>query len=617
MCGIAGVIDFGGNLSAADRELTCRMLDAERHRGPDGEGVYQDAWVSLGHRRLSILDLSPAAGQPMTNETETVWVSYNGEIYNYRELRAELAAAGHSFRSSSDTEVIVHGYEEWGMAALLKRLRGMFAFALADQRMAGARDGVPLVFLARDRVGIKPVYYTRQGDRLMFASEVQALRKSGAIPGTIDTDAMVGFLCLGSVPSPRTCYQDVWCLPAGHFLAADREGVRLERYWDLRYDGSPAEPQALAALMEDTVERHLVADVPVGIFLSGGVDSAVLVAMASLRRRSPLVTLTVTFDEQEFSEGEAARAVAECFHTQHHEVRVRDNEFLQEMPKILAAMDQPTADGVNTYFVSRAARQLGLTVVLSGLGGDEAFFGYPHYRRLASSGIPLSAYIGLPSFLRTAVAESAAWYGRSFGRDRWERFGYLRHRGRHEGFYLLMRGFFPPRQVARLLGVSPSRVDQVLAESLSGTGTEDHGLDPNRFHSIEMKRYLHDQLLRDSDVFSMTHSIELRVPYLDHEILEHACRIPASQKISPKLNKPRLVEAAGHPAIEAAARRKKRGFTFPFPRWMRRHADLLEEQALRGAVLDQKAVRCCWQQFRQGRLHWSRAWATVVAGGAA
>ena len=377
MCGIAGLIRSEG-LAPDDVGVVRRMTAGQIHRGPDADGIFSDTRVALGHRRLSIIDVSTSAAQPMSNEDGRVWLTYNGEIYNHRELRSELLARGHQFRSQSDTEVIVHGYEEWGIEGILERLRGMFAFGLYDSRRG--------LILGRDRMGIKPLYYFAPPGALLFASEVKALAASGMVPNEREPEAMAGFLLAGSVPAPLTITKGVLCLPAGHYLVWKEGRIELRKYWDLKFE--PADPSGraagdLRAELEDTVARHLISDVPLGVFLSGGVDSAALVALARRVGPSELKTLTVVFNEQEFSEGSAAGKIAKHFHTKHQEVLVTENDFRRELPAVLAAMDQPTNDGVNTYFVSKAAREAGLTVVLSGLGGDEVFWGYRHYRRLA------------------------------------------------------------------------------------------------------------------------------------------------------------------------------------------------------------------------------------------
>jgi asparagine synthase (glutamine-hydrolysing) len=607
MCGIVGIARTNGLAQDADRDAVGRMLSAQCHRGPDGEGLYRDGPVVLGHRRLAIIDLSPLGAQPMSNERGSVWVTFNGEIYNYRELRRDLIAESHEFRSECDTEILVHGYEQWGIAGLLRRLRGMFAFALYDRERA--QSG--FLFLARDRLGIKPLYYTsdaREG-LLAFASEVKALRRSGLVSGEQDSEALSAFLCLGSVPFPKTWMKDVASLEPGSYLSFGPAGLERSNYWDFVYSDDDAELDRSA--LADAVDRHLIADVPTGVFLSGGVDSAGLVAISASRTR--LKTLTVTFEEPEFNEGNAAREFAEAFGTDHHEVRVKDTDFVAELPQILRAMDQPTADGMNTYFVSKAARQQELKVVLSGLGGDEVFLGYPHYHRLLRRG-PFRIFARSPRSIRTPLSRSAALYGAFLGKENWRRFDYVRGGPLHEQLYLLTRGFLAPAQAGRLSGHSEERVRDILDSSFRPLRqfANDDGLDANRFNYVEMRRYLHDQLLRDSDVFSMAHSIELRVPYLDHDIVERCCRIAPEWKIAQRLNKPQLVNAVGHPLVRRAAAGPKLGFTFPFARWMRTHAGELEERAVEHTPFEPREVRRCWKDFCNGRLHWSRAWSTVA-----
>jgi hypothetical protein len=348
------------------------MADSQVHRGPDGAGMFQDRQAVLGHRRLAIIDLSAAGHQPMSNEDGSVWISFNGEIYNFGDLRAELVGR-HCFRSSTDTEVLLHGYEQWGIEGLLERLRGMFALALWE-------PGTRRLTLARDRLGIKPLYYHNANGSVAFASEVRALLRSGIVSDEADPEALSQFLLFGSVPSPLTTAKAVRCLPPGHYAVATDRGVDLRKYWELGYpdtrcpapDAGKGELEELRARLERSVREHLISDVPLGVFLSGGVDSAAIVALASrVRKDQRLTTLTVAFGEKGFDESQDALRIAHRFNTHHHELLVTSEDFAQEMPAFLAGMDQPTNDGVNTWFVSKAARQCGLTVVLSGLGGDE------------------------------------------------------------------------------------------------------------------------------------------------------------------------------------------------------------------------------------------------------
>ena len=605
MCGIAGVVRFGNPISPSDVEAVARMSDAQAHRGPDGAGLYHDTRIAFGHRRLSIIDVSEAGKQPMCNETRTIWVTYNGEIYNYRELRGVLSTAGHKFTSQSDTEVLVHGYEEWGEDELLRRLRGMFAFALYDAPRAR-------VILARDRLGIKPLYYTGDPDTggLAFASEVKALVKGGLAAGETDRKGLAGFLLFGSVPSPRTIVRDVECLLPGHYLVADASGMQTRRYWDLEFAASKEDAAPLTDILRDAMRRHLVSDVPVGVFLSGGVDSAGLVALADRQ----VNTLTIVFSESEFNEGGEARRIAEHFHTTHHELQVRSSDFVTELPNILAAMDQPTNDGVNTYFVARAARNAGLTVVLSGLGGDELFWGYPHHHWVARNHGRLGVFASAPRFLRRALVSGAVAAGRLRGKESWMRLAALRSGPHAEGLYMAFRGFFASEQVHRLLGNSQSEMNVLLEESLEELRPAVSVSRPDGLNYIELKRYLHDQLLRDSDVLGMAHSVEIRVPYLDDQVVARAAATPGNQKTSGAMNKPLLVAALGDALIEEAARRPKRGFSFPMAKWMHERTGAMREMAMSTKILERDVVGKMWSAFDQGRLHWSRAWSLVVLG---
>jgi asparagine synthase (glutamine-hydrolysing) len=609
MCGIAGLVRHDA-LAPDDPAAVVRMTEAQTHRGPDTGGYYRDHCVVLGHRRLSIIDVSTAGSQPMSNEDGSIWLTYNGELYNHPELRSQLVSRGHQFRSRTDTEVIVHGYEEWGVEGLLEKLRGMFAFGLYDSRLG--------LLLARDRLGIKPLYYHLGPHGLvMFASEVRALVASGQVSNERDMDAVAGFLLAGSVAAPRTIVRGVSSLLPGHYMLCRPEGAIIRKYWDLGVvqGGEPGAAEAterVRALLQDAVCRHLESDVPLGVFLSGGVDSGAVVALASRARAGvpPLTTLTVTFDEPELSEGPETEELAGRFHTDHREVRVTRAEFVSELPTIFAAMDQPTNDGVNTYFVSRAARQAGLTVVLSGLGGDEIFWGYRHHRRLGGAAGWLAR---CPSPARHALVRAAAAWGTVRGRDNWMRMAFLEDHTSSRELYLLMRGFFPPQHVMRLLGIGQQEMHATVERHFDGLNANAADqASATGFNYLEVKRYLHDQLLRDADVFSMAHSIEVRVPLLDHLVVEYAAALRPALKMSNGVNKPLLVGAVDDPLLFKAGAAKKRGFSFPMDRWMKDSGGGLEEMAVDGGLLDREAVRGLWKDFRAGRLHWSRAWALTV-----
>src|SRR5882757_3989526 len=433
MCGICGVIGFERTDQA--EAITRRMMEALRHRGPDEDGLLVAPSVALGVRRLSIIDL-PGGHQPVFNEANNLAVVFNGEIYNYKQLRGTLERRGHAFRTHSDTEVIVHAYEEWGEECV-GELRGMFAFAVWDARASGATGDAARharVFIARDHLGIKPLYYSTANGAFLFASEVRALMASGCIAPRVAADSLEAYLLFGSVAEPSTLVEGVFSLPPGHSITlqanAPPADLRPKRYWDfsaaaLQTDSARPKnftdvAKQLRSLLVETVRDHLIADVPLGVFLSSGLDSAALVALAS-RCQSDLRTFTVVFPEQRFSEAKISRETAKHFNTRHQEVLLTPDHLLAQLDDAVSALDQPTMDGLNTYFVSRSAHQAGLKVALSGLGSDEIFGGYstfastPRASFVAGLGrwIPspfrrLSAALAVKAIAGDAVRKAAA-----------------------------------------------------------------------------------------------------------------------------------------------------------------------------------------------------------------
>jgi asparagine synthase (glutamine-hydrolysing) len=580
MCGIAGVFRPRGPISETDRSALARMLATIQHRGPDDEGVYEARGLLLGHRRLSILDLSKAGHQPMTNDSADVWLSYNGEVYNFRELRDELTNLGHRFRSRTDAEVIVRGYEAWGLEGLLEKLRGMFAFALYD-----ARGETPQLFLVRDRFGIKPLYYAIVDDAVVFASEVSTIAGSGLIEAAPSSEALASFLALGSVPGPGTAIRGVTSVPAGHYF----DGDTLTRYWRLSRQENEGSEIELGELLREVVRMHLVSDVPLGVFSSGGIDSASLVALASQSSEEPITTLSVVLDDAELDESVYARRVAERYRTEHREVHVTGKDFLDALPGVFESMDQPSIDGVNSFLVSRAAKQAGLTVVLSGLGGDEVFLGYPHFRKIR-------ALSRLRPLLRPAHSVLSRITGLPAKADYFEN-------PTPENVYLAFRGLFSPKQVAQLLpGIEPFRLDPVEGDMLD-VAVE-----------LELAYYLHNQLLRDTDAMSMANSVEVRVPFLDHRLVEAMARVPHAKKLRGRRSKALLLDAVGDSIPRAVWDRPKQGFTLPFRRWMLSHRGELEERTEHADAFDRASVRSVWNDFVNGRLHWSRPWALLAYG---
>jgi asparagine synthase (glutamine-hydrolysing) len=634
MCGICGAIGFDSKETG--ETIVRRMLAAIVHRGPDEEGILIAPPVVAGTRRLSIIDL-PGGSQPVWNETGTVAVVYNGEIYNFRELRKELEAAGHTFRTRSDTEVIVHAYEQWddGCAA---KLRGMFAFAVVELPQGG-NGRAASVFLARDPMGVKPLYYTRVEGAFLFASEVRALLASRCVPPLLSDEAVPSYLLFGSVCEPSTMVQGVFSLPPGHSLKirADEplRSTEPKLYWDfatalsksahakrkLPSDDSSTAASAVRALLEDSVRGHLIADVPIGVFLSSGLDSTVIAALASQVQKG-VHTFTVAFPDSEFSEAEIARNTAQRLGTEHSELTLSGPEMVARLDEAVASFDQPSMDGINTFFVSWAARQAGLKVALSGLGSDELFGGYTSFRatsqvarlaamarrfpkplrELVTSGFKRSkTYRGAPDVFRKALS---AWLDPDL----------------FPSPYFYTRTLFTPRTVA-------ARLDEDTAvwaatpwmPWLSEAARQSRPLDPfTRISWFELRSYLVNTLLRDTDAMSMRHSLEVRVPFLDVPLVEHVLGVPESLKRDAARPKSLLVDAMKDLLPEEVIAQNKRTFTFPWETWLR---GKLGERVAVGlgdwspalqSRFDGRFALAVWKDFLHGRTTWSRPWSLYV-----
>jgi len=555
MCGIAGILG-SSPLDDAARQALPVMLRALRHRGPDDSGMWTapGSHAALAHARLSIIDLSPAGHQPMSTPDGRLTIVFNGEIYNHRGLRTDLEARGVAFRSNSDTEVILRAYEAYGTECVAK-LRGMFAFALWDERERSC-------LFARDAFGIKPLYLAERDGRLVFASEVRALIASGLVSRELDPVGVNGYFRTGSVPEPRTLLKDVRCLPAGHWARWRAGRLDARRYWTLDFTpGEQATATAVSATrgaLLDSVSHHFISDVPVGVFLSGGIDSTALVALARAVGRTELHTYSITFPDAPNDEGALARRTAAHFGTTHHEWPLNAAAGMGLFQQFLAAMDQPSIDGLNTFTVSKFAREQGMKVVLSGLGGDELFGGYKSFRE-----VPRLARLN--RFLRRtgpvrAVAQAALGRAR---RAPLRRLGeMLGQPARLDTAYAALRGTFTPAEAA------------ALTQHVTGQPAPTEAPDEVEFSDptpkdtvsrLELTRYMRNQLLRDSDVMSMAHGLELRVPFLDRPLLDTVARIPAATRLRP--GKQLLLEAV--PEIpEWIAHQPKRGFLFPFEQWL-------------------------------------------------
>ncbi len=609
MCGILGTV----GPRTFDATAFGRALDVMQARGPDDRGIYEEPETLLGHRRLAILDLSASGHQPMSTPDLRYTIVFNGEVYNYRELRKPLEDSGVAFRSHSDTEVILALYARKGPCCL-ESLRGMFALAIWDAQEK-------TLFLARDRMGIKPMYLWRNGKQLSFASEVKALRGLPGGPTEPEPRAIAAYLAWGSVPEPRTMLAGVTALSPGTW-ALWRDGVlKTESFWSI-----PTEPptihrraealELLRPLLKEAVALRCISDAPLGAFLSGGVDSSAVVALMRAAGQRDLRTYSISFPQTAWDESPYARAVADEFRTVHSDLPVTEPMVRNELPGFFAAMDQPTCDGFNTYLVSKFARQGGLSVSLSGLGGDELFAGYSTFSRIQRATPWLAS---LPKLASWGAGRVSRFGGRAVKLEALSLDNSVDAR-----LYYASRGLFMPSQVRKLVHPDLAAAIPQTWSPLApyGEGDPQDIGQPSRYNAPdvlhgtifrELRLYMLNQLLRDTDVFGMAHSLEIRVPLLDHRLVEALFQIGPTVILggSPKAL---LLEALPAPLPHFCTHRPKMGFTFPFDSWMRGPWRSSCEEALNngaGGPLTPAAAARVWAGFLAGRVHWARPWSLL------
>jgi asparagine synthase (glutamine-hydrolysing) len=602
------------------------MLAAMSHRGPDDCGmVTLPAPNNAGppaiflHARLSILDLTQAGHQPMADQPHRLgvkpnWIIFNGEIYNFLQLHESLGRGGWPCRTRSDTEVILHAYRLWGENCV-ERLRGMFAWCLADVERG-------MVWFCRDRLGIKPLYLARPpSGGLLFASEIRTLLASGPdlVPPRAAASAMESFLAQGAVYGHEAIIEGVESLPPGQTLVTNWSGqsLRTRTYWQLpfapakRKESAPALADRqrvvrdLATTMREAVKLHLVSDVPLGVFLSGGIDSTALATLATEVAGTKVRTISIGFDEAEFDETDTAAATARALQTDHHVIRLTGRDVLEMLPEALSAFDQPTVDGFNTFFVSQAARRLGLKVSLSGLGGDEIFGGYASFRDVprAVRWRKRLRKLGPARHILAAVVD------RIGGRWGIKAAETMRRRPAPLAMYLLRRELFLPRD-RRILHPVPAGIEPtngIPRTALTSLRELAATLDPvNQVSIFELTGYMRYMLLRDADVFSMAHGLEVRVPLLDHEVVEQVLRLPGAFKRPDPRSKPLLIDAVGKRMPAPVVQMPKRGFTFPWGVWLRgplreRASRAIENRDLwAGLGFNSEAPLSVWQRFQSG-----------------
>lgn len=587
MCGIAAIFSYGVHPSAIDESELLRIREQMYSRGPDGAGIWvaQDRRVGLAHRRLAIIDLDERSAQPMVSSDGRYRITFNGEIYNFRELRSEMERKGVVFRTQSDTEVLLEMYAAQGRS-MLDSLRGMFAFTIWDSEKKG-------MFLARDPFGIKPLYYSDNGKTLRVASQVKALLAGGGISGTPDPIGRAGFLTLGNIPEPFTYYEEIKALPAGSSMWVDSNG-RKECYRNFAVSDlwkgieeshvnfeNPSEQ--LRALLQETVNYHLISDVPIGVFLSAGLDSSSIAGFASESCKA-LNTVTLGFDEYKGTDRDevpTAEAIAHYFGAKHFTQIINERDFIADFEMLLNAMDQPTIDGVNMYFVCRATQQAGLKVALSGVGGDELFGGYESFRqipRVKRRLRPLKMLPGLGKLFRVITSGL-------IGRMTSPKYsGVLEFGNSVGGLYFIRRGLFMPWELPSIMGSDEAREGWKGLEMINSMNTSIDSLqyDHSQISVLEAEFYMRNQILRDADWSSMAHSVEVRVPLVDTYLWKGVAPLVHRYGMEKRDMAKTLENAIPRSIID----RPKSGFSIPVEKWLLKGSrGVARERGLRGWAL--------------------------------
>ncbi len=606
MCGIAGILNKS---SAVSREQIKRMTDAMSHRGPDSEGFYQDDTLAFGHRRLSIIDLSEAANQPFTDYSDRYSLIFNGEIYNYAEIKPLIA--DYPFRTQSDTEVILAGYIKWG-PGVLKYLRGMFTIAIWDKEEKS-------LFIARDRLGVKPLYYYHSDDQFIFASELRAILTAFNGKRKIDETAIAEYFRYQSIGFPFSPVDGIKQMEAGTWMRIRDGKIRTETYWDpitnrfdFKFKDKKQVEEKVKELMLQSVKRRLVSDVPVGAFLSGGIDSSAVVGLMVEAGDPSPKTFTISFDEADYDESRYAEIVAKKFNTDHTRIHLKPEVMLEELTHALDAMDVPTGDGINTYIVSKAIHEQGIRVALSGVGGDELFAGYPIFLNYIS--LHQKRWIwSTPMFARTLAG---GLLGNGAKKDRIRQMIKLSSPA-IENSYPIFRQLISPDTMHRLTNLNGSD-QQTLSRQLISKRTELARLPfYSQVTAAEYMGYTQQTLLKDTDQMSMAHSLEIREPFFDQDLVEFVMSVPDHFKV-PVYPKSLLVESLKPMLPDEIVHRKKQGFVFPWKEWIKNELRSfcethINEMAKRDFIQGVN-LKNTWNRFLKGDpdIRWQEMWLFVV-----
>lgn len=587
MCRIAGTIST--TLEAPDRsEKVKRMCQVLSHGGPDDEGIFEDneAGTTFGHRRLSIIDLSKKGHQPMADPQKRVWITFNGEIYNYPQLREQLVGLGARFVSSTDTEVIISAYIHWGIAAFAK-LRGIFAFALYDKERA-------LTYLVRDSSGIKPLYYYTEPGQLSFASEVKALKTAG-IASETDPSWQIRFLAYGHIPEPYTTLKNVCSLSKGHFLCWNHKNASYDIhsyhviFKKVGIDNLTVAKEAIKETLEFAVRRQLIADAPIGVFLSGGIDSSLLTLLAEKEKKTELKTISIYFNEKAYDESMYQNLILKQIEGEKFNHLVKQSDFETFLPQITEDMDLPTTDGINTWCISKFAHDDGLKAVLSGLGADELFGGYPSFNRIR--------------FIKTARKYPASLFklANHSSFDVYRKIAFLSY-NHPIADYLFLRGLYSPADISAILDADITQVEDVLFANSKLPHV--HNYDEQDAAWFEVNLYMQNQLLRDTDVMGMSHGLEVRVPFLDEDFVRLSESIKPAIRFDKNRPKKLLIDSFSDILPEAIWNRTKMGFTFPLQEWMKGNRDITDE-----TLYKRRKSKRIIKSFKNNSLHWSKAFA--------
>jgi asparagine synthase (glutamine-hydrolysing) len=617
MCGITGIISSA--IVSEKREGIVRMMNkCLAHRGPDSEGVWSGDNVSLGHRRLSIIDLSPESNQPFFSHDKRYVIVYNGELYNYRDLKLRLQQAAHGtqerpyfFKTASDTEVILAAYIRWGKKCL-HYFNGMFAFAIYDTVEKE-------VFIARDRIGVKPLYYYYSDDAFIFASEIRPILRSGVKEFSLNREVLAEYFMYQTVFAPATIVKGIKMLMPGNYIEIKESKATITEYYQVNKIGNAAAELSydqvcvnVRDLLGSSVQQRLVADVPFGAFLSGGIDSSAVVGLMAQVSSEKVQTFNVSFDESEFSESQYARLIAKKFNTNHHEIKLTPADFLKQLPEALAAMDHPSGDGPNTYIVSKATKKAGITMALSGIGGDELFAGYDVFKRMAE--LQKKSWLNaLPVFLRKGGASIVKARRRSIAGNKIAELLAQPHIN-FTSAYPLNRSVFTKQELSQLLN-DPSPFNQIQKIIEQVPQVEDHLL--SAVSLSEIQTYLQNTLLRDTDQMSMAVALEVREPFLDYRLIEFALSVNDHHKF-PHSPKKLLVDSLGDLLPSEIVNRPKMGFTLPWKEWLKKDLKLFCENNINELserdFCNKTEVKNLWRRFQEGDpfVTWSRIWHLVI-----